>query len=50
MITIETWAYIRRRHWHDGLGVTAIAQELNLDPKTVRTAIRGVSGQSPASL
>jgi transposase len=39
MITIETWAYIRRRHLHDGVGVTAIAQELNLDPKTVRTAI-----------
>jgi transposase len=39
MITLETWAYIRRRHFHDGLNVSAIARELQLDRKTVRKAI-----------
>lgn len=39
MISIETWAYIRHRHLQDGLGVSAIAKELGLDRKTVRTAI-----------
>lgn len=40
MITIETWAYIRRLHLQDGLGISAIARELGLDRKTVRRAIR----------
>jgi len=40
MITIETWAYIRRLYHHDGVGVSAIARELRLDRKTVRRAIR----------
>ena len=40
MITVETWAYIRRLSLHDGLGVSAIARELGLDRKTVRRAIR----------
>jgi transposase len=39
MITLETWAYIRHRHFQDGLGVSAIARELDLDRKTVRNAI-----------
>jgi transposase len=39
MITIETWAYIRRCFLHDGMSVSAIARELELDRKTVRKAI-----------
>ena len=39
MITIETWAYIRRRFLGDGISVSAIAKELELDRKTVRKAI-----------
>jgi transposase len=40
MITIETWAYIRRLYLHDGVSISAIASELGLDRKTVRRAIR----------
>jgi transposase len=40
MITIETWAYIRRLYLHDGVSISAIAAELGLDRKTVRRAIR----------
>ncbi len=40
MITIETWAYIRRMHLHEGVTISAIASELGLDRKTVRRAIR----------
>jgi transposase len=40
MITIETWAYIRRLYLHDGVSISAIATELGLDRKTVRRAIR----------
>jgi transposase len=39
MITIETWVYIRRRFLHDGMSISAIAKELELDRKTVRKAI-----------
>lgn len=39
MISIETWAYIRRLFFHDGMTITAIAEELELDRKTVRKAI-----------
>jgi transposase len=39
MISIETWAYIRRLYFHDGLDISAIAKELTLDRKTVRSAI-----------
>ena len=39
MISIETWAYIRRRFFHDAITITAIAEELDLDRKTVRRAI-----------
>jgi transposase len=40
VITIETWAYIRRLYLHDGVSISAIAAELGLDRKTVRRAIR----------
>jgi transposase len=39
MITLETWAYIRRRHLQDGVSISVIARELDLDRKTVRSAI-----------
>jgi transposase len=39
MISIETWAYIRRLFFHDGMTITAIAEELDLDRKTVRKAV-----------
>lgn len=39
MISIETWAYIRRRYFHDGMSISAIATELDLDRKTVRKAV-----------
>jgi transposase len=39
MMSIETWAYIRRLFSHDGLSISAIAKELGVDRKTVRKAI-----------
>ncbi len=39
MISIETWAYIRRLFYHDGIAISTIAEELELDRKTVRKAI-----------
>jgi transposase len=39
MISIETWAYIRRLFFHEGMTLSAIAEELELDRKTVRKAL-----------
>ena len=52
MITIETWADIRRLYLHDGVSISAIARELGLDRKTVRRAIRTdnfLAAQQPRS-
>jgi transposase len=39
-MNIETWGYIRHLHFGEKLSKKAIARHLNLDPKTVRQALK----------
>lgn len=39
-MNIETWGYIRHLHFGEKLSKKAIARHLNLDPKTVRRALK----------
>ena len=39
-MNIETWGYIRHLYFGEKLSKKAIARHLNLDPKTIRRALK----------